>query len=92
MIAGEKKSNAGFCLHNGKEQYIYFVPKECEFIGVRLPKEARGQLMTGTWFDPYSGTYSAPVEEEIVQWPAFSKPAGEGFRILIVNIQSRDKE
>ena len=87
LIAGEKKSNAGFCLHNDKDRYLYYVPKECEFIGLRLPKELRGQMMKGTWFNPFDGTYSDPVEQEIVQWPAYEKPPGKGFRILIVEIQ-----
>ena len=84
LIAGDKKSNAGFCLHNDKDRYLYYVPKECEFIGIRLPKELKGGTMTGTWFNPFTGTYSAPAKQEISQWPAFTVPAGDGFRILIV--------
>tara|TARA_R110002049_G_scaffold182485_2_gene350358 strand:+ start:96773 stop:98410 length:1638 start_codon:yes stop_codon:yes gene_type:complete len=86
LIAGDKKSNAGFSLHNGEDLYLYYVPKECDFIGIRFPSELRGQQMTGTWFNPFDGTYSEPVEQEIVQWPAFKKPTGEGFRILVVEI------
>ena len=87
LIAGEKKSNAGFCLHDGKNRFIYYVPKECEFIGARLPKQATGQKMTGTWFNPLSGEYSEPIEQTISRWPAFTVPEGDGFRILIVEIQ-----
>ena len=83
LIAGEKKSNAGFSLHDGKDLYLYYVPKECEYIGLRLPKELRGQTMRATWFDPFSGSFSDPISLEIVQWPALSKP-GNGFRILII--------
>lgn len=86
LKAGDKKSNAGFCLHNGRDVYVYYVPRECEFIGLRLPKELKGQKMTGTWFNPFDGEFSEPVEQEIVQWPAYTKPNGDGFRILIVEI------
>lgn len=87
LNAGDKKSNAGFALHNGKDLYLYYVPRECEFIGMRLPKELRGKSMTGTWFDPFTGDFSEPVVKEIVQWPAFEKPVDDEFRILIVEIQ-----
>jgi hypothetical protein len=86
LIAGEKKSNAGFSLHNGKNLYIYYVPKECDFIGVRLPKDAMGKSMTGRWFNPFDGTFSEPVVKKISQWPAFAVPEGDGFWILIVEI------
>ena len=87
MIAGEKKGNAGFCLHDGENRFIYYVPKECEFIGIRLPKDARGETMTGTWFNPRDGIYSEPTKQEISQWPAFTVPEGDGFMILIVEIE-----
>jgi hypothetical protein len=87
LAAGDKKSNAGFCLHDGEGLYLYYVPKECEYIGTRLPKDLQGRKMTGTWFNPFDGTFTEPVEKEIVQWPAFTKPAGDGFRILAVEVQ-----
>ncbi|WP_231743687.1 DUF5060 domain-containing protein [Stieleria neptunia] len=87
LIAGDKKSNAGFCLHDGKGLHVYYVPKECEFVGLRLPSETRGQTMTTTWFNPFDGTFGEPSKQEIVQWPAVAKP-GDGFRILILKIES----
>lgn len=87
LIAGDKKSNAGFSLHNNKDLFLYYVPKECEFIGIRLPKKLRDGKMTGIWFNPFDGTFDQPVEKKISQWPAFTKPEGEGFRVLIVQIQ-----
>lgn len=92
LKAGEKKSNSGFCLHNDEDLYIFYVPKENVSIGVNLPKEKRGQMMTGTWFDPFTGNFSAPVSKEITQWPGFPKPAGERFAILIVKIQSSSEK
>ncbi|QEF99105.1 Putative endoglucanase [Stieleria maiorica] len=86
LIAGDKKSNAGFCLHNGKGLHVYYVPRECDFIGLRLPQEARGKTMTTTWFNPFDGSFGEPTEQTIVQWPAAAKP-GEGFRILILEVQ-----
>ena len=34
-----------------------------------------------------TGRFDEPVAQKISQWPAFEKPAGEGFRILIVEVQ-----
>ncbi|MGB7347758.1 MAG: DUF5060 domain-containing protein [Pirellulaceae bacterium] len=92
LKSGDKMSNAGFSLHNDKDLYLYYVPKECDFIGMRLPKELRDRQMTGTWFDPFTGNFSDPVEQKIVQWPAFEKPEGDGFRILIVQIIPESKQ
>lgn len=86
LKAGDKKSNAGFSLHNDQDLFIYYVPKECDFIGLRLPSGLQGRMMSGTWFNPFDGSYSEPQEKEIVKWPAFEVPAGEGFRILILKI------
>jgi len=86
LQAGDKKSNAGFCLHNGSDRYLYYVPAECEFIGLRLPGGLLGKTMTATWFDPYDGTYSEPSSKPIVQWPAWEVPAGDGFRLLVIDI------
>lgn len=86
LVSGEKKSNAGFSLHNNDDLYVYYVPKECEFIGTRLPKKLRGKSMTGTWFNPFDGSFSIPERQIVTQWPAFAKPPGEGFRVLIVDI------
>ena len=64
------------------------MPKENISIGITLPKEKRGQMMTGTWFDPFTGTFGDPINKEVTQWPGFPKPAGDRFAILIVKIQS----
>lgn len=87
LIAGDKKSNAGFCLHNGSDLYVYYVPKECDYIGLRI-KEHQGKQMVVTWFDPRTGNSSEPERHEIPQWPAVKTPAGDGFRILVVKIQN----
>ncbi|MEM7385492.1 MAG: DUF5060 domain-containing protein [Verrucomicrobiota bacterium] len=84
LKAGDKKANSGFCLHNGDDLYIYYVPKENVSVGVRMPKEKKGQMMSGTWFDPFTGTYSDPETMEITQWPKFIKPPGDRFAILLV--------
>ncbi|WP_442512221.1 DUF4038 domain-containing protein [Novipirellula sp. SH528] len=92
LKAGDKKSSSGFCLHNNKDLFIYYVPKENEHIGVRLPKDRQGQTMTATWFDPFSGTFGNPIKKAITQWPSFPKPAGDDFAILIVQLQSQTDE
>ena len=87
MIAGEKKSSSGFCLHNGGSQFIYYVPKENHAIDPRMPKEARGKMMTGQWYDPFTGSFGEPFREQITQWPRFIRPQSEGFQILILEIE-----
>ena len=91
LTAGDQNSNAGFSLHNGKDLYLYYVPRECEFIGIRLPHELRGQSMVGSWFNPFDGTFSSREARTIDQWPSFAKPKGDGFRILVVNVLSKDR-
>ncbi|MCO8120979.1 DUF4038 domain-containing protein [Stieleria sp. TO1_6] len=85
LIAGDKKSNAGFCLHNGNDLYVYYVPKECDYFGLRLPKD-RGNRMTTTWFDPLTGNFDEPVHQKITQWPTVKTPNGDGFHLLVVNV------
>ncbi|MEM6468884.1 MAG: DUF5060 domain-containing protein [Planctomycetota bacterium] len=86
MKAGDKKSNAGFCLHNGKELVVYYVPRECEYFGLRPPRD-QGDLMKLTWFDPFSGEFSEPIELAMTKWPAVKVPDGDQFRILILSIE-----
>lgn len=90
LKAGDKKSNAGFCLHNEKRLYVYYVPGECEFFGLRLPQNTRDQMMTQTWFNPFNGSFSKPTQEKIAQWPAVTKPGGDEFRVLIVQIEAEE--
>ncbi|MDF1850512.1 MAG: DUF4038 domain-containing protein [Verrucomicrobiales bacterium] len=85
LIAGEKKSASGFCLHDGESLFLFYVPKENSHIDVRL-KEFQGRMMTYRWFDPFTGKYSEPVTEKIPQWPRLAVPEGDGFRILVVKI------
>ena len=88
LIAGERKSNAGFCLHNGSGKYIYYVPEECDYIGLTQGlKQFRGSSMTLTWYNPFSGTYSTPETKTIPQWPAAKTPQESGFQILIIEIE-----
>lgn len=86
LVPGEKKSASGFCLHNNRDRFIYYVPKENSHIDVRLPKSARGKKMTGTWFNPFNGRDEKTFSGSIPQWPRYAKPAGDGFRILVVQI------
>jgi|GEM_PF-457697 len=87
LTVGQKQSNSGFCMHNNDDLYIYYVPKENVSIGLKFPKKIQGRTMTGTWFDPLSGTFSKPLAKAITQWPSYNKPEGNHFAILIVQIQ-----
>lgn len=86
LIAGEKKSASGFCLHNGSNRYVYYVPKENARIDIRLPREFQGQTMKAVWFDPFTGEYQDPIMRTIPRWPAFAKPQSDGFKVLIVDV------
>lgn len=86
LTAGDKKCNSGFCLHNGTDLYVYYVPKENIALGVHLPKGLRGRRIEGVWFDPFTGEYSEPEVKKINQWPGFRKPAGDRFAVLIVRV------
>lgn len=89
LIAGDKKSNAGFCLHNGKDLFLYYVPKECDFLGLRPPKD-RGDTMKLAWFDPFSGEYGEPFQLKMTQWPSVDVPVGAGFRVLVCQLESQE--
>ena len=89
LIAGENKSNAGFCLHNGKDLFLYYVPKECDYLGLRPPKD-RGDTMKLVWFDPFSGEFGEPFEMKMTQWPSVDVPPGNGFRILICYLKDEE--
>lgn len=84
LIAGDVRSNAGFSLHNDKGLILYYVPKECDFLGLRLPKGLQGETMSLQWFNPFDGTFSETSEQTITRWPAVEVPEGDGFRVLIL--------
>lgn len=88
LIAGDKKSNAGFCLHDGGKLLLYYVPKECDFFGLRLPK-GLGTTMTATWYDPFTGQFDEPIQKAITQWPSLETPPGDGFRLLVIEINDQ---
>ncbi|MEM6979569.1 MAG: DUF4038 domain-containing protein, partial [Planctomycetota bacterium] len=87
LVAGQQKSNAGFCLHNDHDRLLVYVPGECEFIGVKPPRD-QGDTMTLTWFDPLTGTYSKPYQQTMTKWPTVEVPLGDQFRILICEVGS----
>jgi len=87
LKAGQKHSSSGFCLTNGDDLYVYYVPKENINLGLKLPQATAGQTLVGTWFDPFTGTFGEPVVKTATQWPSFPKPAGDGFAVLIVEVQ-----
>lgn len=85
LKAGDKKSASGFCLHNGNDLLIYYVPKENSHIDVRS-KDKRGEPFTGRWFNPFNGRYEKTFSGKLPQWPRYQKPEGDGFRILVIEI------
>lgn len=85
LKAGDKKSASGFCLHDGDNLMIFYVPKENSHIDVRS-KDKRGKQFTGKWFNPFNGEYEKTFSGKLPQWPRYRKPAGDGFRILVVEI------
>jgi len=85
LRAGDKQSASGFCLHDGANLMIFYVPKENSHIDVRAQGH-QGKRMTGKWFNPFTGEIEKTFTEKLPQWPRYAKPAGEGFRILVVSI------
>ena len=85
--AGDKRSNAGFCLHNRENVFVYYVPKECEFFGLNPPRD-QGDRMTFTWFNPFTGEFSKPITKKMTRWPAVKTPNTPGFDILIMELSS----
>ena len=86
LAAGKNYSNAGFCLQNGRDLFIYYIPKECDFLGLRL-KQFNGRSMKQTWFNPLTGEYSDHKTKKITRWPTVKVPDTENFHILIVQIE-----
>ena len=86
LVAGDQKSNAGFCLHDNNELFVYYVPRECDYFGLRLPKEHRGKMMAVTWFDPLTGVFGKPESQAVTEWPAVKTPDGDQFRLLVVEL------
>ncbi|PAY16910.1 hypothetical protein CKO51_24430 [Rhodopirellula sp. SM50] len=86
LQVSDQKSNAGFCLHDDSGLFVYYVPKECDYFGLRLPKTHRGKAMTITWFDPLNGEFAEPERQTVTQWPAVKKPGGDQFRLLVVEL------
>ena len=86
LTAGDKKSASGFCLHDEESLFLFYVPKENSHIDIRL-KPFQGKTMTQTWFNPFTGEFTEPKRKTIPQWPRLKVPEGEGFRILVVQIE-----
>ena len=86
LAAGKKYSNAGFCLQNGKDLFIYYVPAECDFLGLRL-NQFSGRSMKQTWFNPLTGEYSDHKTTKITRWSTVKVPETDNFHILIVQVE-----
>jgi Protein of unknown function (DUF4038)/Domain of unknown function (DUF5060) len=89
LTVSDQKSNAGFCLHDESGRFVYYVPRECEYFGLRLPKQHEGKTMTVTWFNPLTGEYGKPESEKVTQWPAVKKPEGDQFWLLVIELDAK---
>ncbi|QDT67631.1 Putative endoglucanase [Planctomycetes bacterium MalM25] len=87
LRAGDKMSNSGFCLHNGVDRYVYYVPKENDAMGVNLPKSYHGRELTITWFDPFTGEFQEPERLTMKKWLGVTKPDTGRFSVVIVEVQ-----
>ena len=83
LVAGDKRCNSGFCLHNGDDLHLYYVPKENVSLGIRLPKEKEGQMMTGTWFDPFGRTAERKMERALIK--EYERDMAEVIRVMRPN-------
>lgn len=89
LQVGSKRSGSGFCLDNGKNLFVYYVPKENDSFGLTLG-QVDCDFLIGTWFNPFTGEYSQPIRKKKTKWPSFGKPTGDGFSILIVEAESAE--
>lgn len=87
LKAGDTMSNSGYCLHNGDDVYIYYVPKENYAIGLNLPKKFFGRQIAMTWFDPFTGDFDEPKIVTMKKWLGSTKPDTGRFGVLIVEVQ-----
>jgi len=83
----EKRCNSGFCLSNGKDLYLFYVPRVTNVMHVKVPKGTEGRLDT-TWFDPFEGTFSKGESKEIESFNTFDVPEEGHFSILIVEVDA----
>lgn len=86
LIAGDKKSASGFCLHDDDKFFLFYVPSENSHMDLRL-REFEGETMTLTWFDPFTGEFTEPVRELVQKWPRVKVPSKAGFKVLAVAIE-----
>lgn len=66
-IGNDNFSSSGYPLTNGKDLYLYFVPKDNYQTNVIIPKPASGKI-EATWFNIFTGETR---EEKISDWYIF---------------------
>ena len=82
-----QRSSSGHCLTNGRDLFMYLIPKENYAIHVTLP-ELAGKTMRATWFDPFTGTYLAQDESSTRHWREFKSPWAGQMVVLILEVVS----
>ena len=77
----QKYCSSGWCMTNGEDTYLYYVPSENVAVDIRrLPETKTIQLM---WFDPLTGEYSE-VEERPWNWYLRIKKPKKGVDEILV--------
>lgn len=87
LVPTTQRANSGFCLSNGKDLFVYVVPKENTAFVVRPPNDARG-FLHATWFDPFTGeTRTEPARELGKENFQFYEPPQPGqMSVLVVRL------
>lgn len=81
-LGNDNFSTSGYALTNNHGKYLYFVPKENDFINIVIPKPARGKLKI-SYFNIFTGEL---IEEsaDYALFKSFSSPwKGESFVLII---------
>jgi len=87
--SSRKFSSSGHCLTDGKQRFLYFVPKENNAIHLKVPLGI-GQPIRSAWYDPFTGQLSETVEAKFQLHHTLYPPDNNHFNILMVEKASAD--
>jgi hypothetical protein len=78
-------------LSNGRDLFLYLLPKENDATHIILPQEAEKHVRV-TWFNPLSGEYLERGELDLQQWHGFESPWKNQIAVLILQGQNTGGE
>jgi hypothetical protein len=79
----DNMSSSGYPLTNGKDLYLYFVPKENYLINVVIPEPPTKKLQI-RWFNPFTGEYKEEGVTDWWLWKGYQNPWKNTEGVLIL--------